>query len=170
MQQGSKIRKNGDLRGLPNVRVIESSGKMLGVMTLANALRLAFKEGLDLVEVAPTASPPVCKILDFDTCVAARHRVSPCGRFSIDGGLLGLVTFEEGADRGQLGWETPASVHAVDLVIDGDSGWWSAPEARTMRAREVRDLAHELASAMRLRIELLLLGRSEIIRPPDQRA
>jgi translation initiation factor IF-3 len=65
MERGSKIRKNGDLRGLPTVRVIGSSGQALGIMTLADALRLAFKEGLDLVEISPNANPPVCKILDF---------------------------------------------------------------------------------------------------------
>jgi len=42
-----------------------SSGEQLGVMTLAEALRLAMKEGLDLVEVVPNANPPVCKLLDF---------------------------------------------------------------------------------------------------------
>lgn len=63
--RGTKIRINGDLRGTPEVRVVGRSGEMLGVMTLAAALRLALKEGLDLVEVNPKADPPVCKILDF---------------------------------------------------------------------------------------------------------
>lgn len=58
-------RKNGDLRGTPEVRVIGSKGEMLGVMPLAEALRLAMKEGLDLVEVNPRTVPPVCKLLDF---------------------------------------------------------------------------------------------------------
>jgi translation initiation factor IF-3 len=66
MERGSKIRKNGELRGLPEVSVIGSTGQAFGIMTLADALRLAFKEGLDLVEISPKASPPVCKILDFD--------------------------------------------------------------------------------------------------------
>jgi translation initiation factor IF-3 len=61
----TKIRINGDLRGTPRVDVIASSGERLGVMTLAAALRLAVKEGLDLVEVSPRADPPVCKLLDF---------------------------------------------------------------------------------------------------------
>ena len=60
-----KVRRNGELRGTPNVRVMGSSGEQLGVMTLAEALRLAMKEGLDLVEVVPNANPPVCKLLDF---------------------------------------------------------------------------------------------------------
>jgi translation initiation factor IF-3 len=42
-----------------------SSGEQLGVMKLSDALRKAQSIGLDLVEVAPTANPPVCKIVDF---------------------------------------------------------------------------------------------------------
>jgi hypothetical protein len=59
------IRKNDDLLGLKSVVVIDSSGEKLGVMTPADALRLARAQGLDLVEVDPRAKPPVCKILDF---------------------------------------------------------------------------------------------------------
>ncbi len=178
MEHGAKIRRNGDLRGLPEVRVIGSSGKMLGVMALAEGLRLAFKEGLDLVEVNPRGTPPVCAVLDFgkytDDVKKGRadgqRRVSQCGRFSIDGGRVGVVTFDDGADRGQLEWETPGSTSAFDIVIFGESGWWSAPEARRMSQREVRDLARELAAAMRVRIELWLSGRSVIIQAPDEGA
>ena len=42
-----------------------SNGEMHGLVSLEEALKLAQKEGLDLVEVSPNASPPVCKILDF---------------------------------------------------------------------------------------------------------
>jgi translation initiation factor IF-3 len=59
------IRQNGDLRGTPSVRVVGAAGQMLGVMTLAEALRLALKEGLDLVEVNPKAEPPICKLVDM---------------------------------------------------------------------------------------------------------
>jgi translation initiation factor IF-3 len=47
------------------VRVIDDEGQQLGVMPTAQALALAQEKGLDLVEVAPTAVPPVCRILDF---------------------------------------------------------------------------------------------------------
>lgn len=47
------------------MRVIGANDEMLGVMSLADALRAAMKAGLDLVEVNPAADPPVCKILDF---------------------------------------------------------------------------------------------------------
>jgi translation initiation factor IF-3 len=47
------------------VRVVGSDGKQLGIMPLQKALDLAHQEELDLVEVAPGAEPPVCKIMDF---------------------------------------------------------------------------------------------------------
>ena len=47
------------------VRVIDADGTQLGVMPTAQALELAEQRKLDLVNVAPTAKPPVCKILDY---------------------------------------------------------------------------------------------------------
>jgi translation initiation factor IF-3 len=47
------------------VRVIASEGEQLGVLLLREALQRAEEAGLDLVEVAPTAVPPVCRIMDF---------------------------------------------------------------------------------------------------------
>ncbi|MCY1017417.1 translation initiation factor IF-3 [Pyxidicoccus sp. MSG2] len=47
------------------VRVVGSDGGQLGVMPLEAALDLARTEGLDLVEISPMASPPVCKIMDY---------------------------------------------------------------------------------------------------------
>ena len=47
------------------MRVIDDEGQQLGVMPTFKALALAQEKGLDLVEVAPTAVPPVCRILDY---------------------------------------------------------------------------------------------------------
>lgn len=47
------------------VRVIGADGSQLGIMNLQDALDAAREEGLDLVEVAPNADPPVCKIMDY---------------------------------------------------------------------------------------------------------
>lgn len=47
------------------IRVISEEGKQIGVMDLAKALEEARNEGKDLVEIAPLAKPPVCKIIDF---------------------------------------------------------------------------------------------------------
>jgi translation initiation factor IF-3 len=49
----------------PKIRVIDAKGEMLGVMTPQEGIKLAQQSGLDLVEVSPTADPPVCKLLDY---------------------------------------------------------------------------------------------------------
>ncbi|MDR1433142.1 MAG: translation initiation factor IF-3 [Puniceicoccales bacterium] len=58
------IRKNEKIRA-KEVRVVDSSGQQLGVMQTYEAISIAKKQGLDLVEISPNANPPVCKILDF---------------------------------------------------------------------------------------------------------
>ena len=50
---------------VPEVRLIDDAGEMLGVVSLREAQSRADDLGLDLVEVSPTAQPPVCKILDY---------------------------------------------------------------------------------------------------------
>jgi len=47
------------------VRVIDEAGNQLGVMDTRDALRMAEARGLDLVEVAPNADPPVCRFIDY---------------------------------------------------------------------------------------------------------
>ena len=49
----------------PRIRVIDDEGGMLGEMTVAEGIRLAQDRGLDLIEVAPNAKPPTCKIMDY---------------------------------------------------------------------------------------------------------
>ena len=57
-------RVNEDIR-VPQVRLIDQDGEMIGVMNARDAVLRAFSVGLDLVEISPNAEPPVCKILDF---------------------------------------------------------------------------------------------------------
>jgi translation initiation factor IF-3 len=47
------------------IRVIDDTGEQLGIMPPPQALTLARSKGLDLVEISPTAVPPVCRIMDF---------------------------------------------------------------------------------------------------------
>ncbi len=49
----------------PEVQVISSSGENLGVLNTNEAIAMAKEEGLDLIEIAPNANPPVCKIIDM---------------------------------------------------------------------------------------------------------
>jgi len=59
-----KYRVNNRIRAR-EVQVIDENGTSLGVMDIRAALDVAYDKDLDLVEVAPTATPPVCRIMDF---------------------------------------------------------------------------------------------------------
>jgi translation initiation factor IF-3 len=58
------LRINSEIR-VDKVRVVSSDGQQLGIISLADALAEAEKQDLDLVEVAPNSSPPVCRIMDY---------------------------------------------------------------------------------------------------------
>ena len=49
----------------PEVRLVSDSGEQLGIVAIADALRLAEERDVDLVEIAPMAKPPVCKLMDY---------------------------------------------------------------------------------------------------------
>ncbi|HIC86658.1 MAG TPA: translation initiation factor IF-3, partial [Aquificae bacterium] len=53
-----------EIRAL-RVRLIDAEGKQMGILPRREALEIARREGLDLVEVAPQANPPVCRLLDY---------------------------------------------------------------------------------------------------------
>ncbi len=61
---GPFVRVNGKIRAR-EVRVIGVDGKQLGVLSLGEALTMARANGVDLVEVAPNATPPVCRLVDY---------------------------------------------------------------------------------------------------------
>jgi len=58
------FRVNRQIR-IPQVRLIDEKGEQVGIVATDDARRRAEEAGLDLVEVSPTAQPPVCRILDF---------------------------------------------------------------------------------------------------------
>jgi translation initiation factor IF-3 len=57
-------RVNEDIR-VPQVRLIDQDGEMIGVMSARDALLRAYDAGMDLLEISPNAVPPVCKITDY---------------------------------------------------------------------------------------------------------
>ncbi|MCS6845058.1 MAG: translation initiation factor IF-3 [Caldilineales bacterium] len=61
----SKTHRINEKIKAPEVRVIGEDGKQLGIMSRQEALELARQHNVDLVEVAPQANPPVCRLMDF---------------------------------------------------------------------------------------------------------
>lgn len=57
-------RINEDIR-VKEVRLVSEDGEQLGIVPIRDAMAIAIEKGLDLVEVAPSAKPPVCRLMDF---------------------------------------------------------------------------------------------------------
>ena len=64
MRPSDRTRVNERIRAR-EIRVVDEDGGQLGVMQPFEAMKLARERGLDLVEISPTAVPPVCKIMDY---------------------------------------------------------------------------------------------------------
>lgn len=102
---------------IPQVRVIDEEGNQLGIMPTVRALEIAQERGLDLVEVAPMASPPVTRFLDFGQYkyeLAKREREAKRRQRS--------VTFKEVRLSPKIGQgDFDTKLHrAVEFLEDGD--------------------------------------------------
>ncbi|MBV8938267.1 MAG: translation initiation factor IF-3 [Alphaproteobacteria bacterium] len=62
--KGDDTRVNQQITA-PRIRLIDANGEMAGIVPITEALRKAQLAGLDLVEIVPTAEPPVCKVMDY---------------------------------------------------------------------------------------------------------
>jgi translation initiation factor IF-3 len=69
----SSVRMNERIRAR-EIRVIDDNGTQLGIMPPMEALKVAREQNLDLVEISPTAVPPVCKIMDYGKYVYQQNK------------------------------------------------------------------------------------------------
>ena len=102
---------------IPQVRVVDEEGAQLGVMPTAAALQMAQERGYDLVEVAPMASPPVVKFLDF-----GQYKYELTKRDKENKRRQRSVTFKEIRLSPKIGvGDFETKVHrAIEFLEDGD--------------------------------------------------
>src|SRR5689334_13399086 len=102
---------------IPQVRVVDEEGAQLGVMPTPQALAMAQERGLDLVEVAPMASPPVVKFLDF-----GQYKYELTKREKENKRRQRSVTFKEVRLSPKIGQgDFDTKVHrAIEFLEDGD--------------------------------------------------
>ena len=102
---------------IPQVRVVDEEGAQLGVMPTPQALEMAQERGLDLVEVAPMASPPVVKFLDF-----GQYKYELTKREKEAKRKQRSVTFKEVRLSPKIGTgDFDTKVHrAIEFLEDGD--------------------------------------------------
>jgi translation initiation factor IF-3 len=94
-----RVRRNEEIDA-HEVRVIDSEGEQKGVMPVADAIVLAKDEGLDLVEVAPTADPPVCRIMDFGKYLFEQNKKAQSARRKQKQVHVKEIKFRPGTEEG----------------------------------------------------------------------
>jgi translation initiation factor IF-3 len=94
-----RVRRNEEIEAA-EVRVIDAEGEQAGVMALASAIELARDVGLDLVEVSPTAEPPVCRIMDFGKYLFEQNKKSQSAKRKQKHVHVKEIKFRPGTEEG----------------------------------------------------------------------
>lgn len=117
----------------PEIRLIGADGEPIGVVKIAEALRLAEESELDLVEIAPTAAPPVCRIMDYGKFKYQEAKKAHEAKMKQKVMQVKEVKFRPGTDDGDYNVKLR---NLVRFLEDGDK------TKITLRFRG-RELAHQ---------------------------
>jgi translation initiation factor IF-3 len=132
---------------VPEVRVIDEDGEQLGVLETRDAIRRAREKGLDLVEVAPNAEPPVCRIIDYGKFqYEAKKKANEAKKKQV---VITVkeVKFRPGTDAHDYDYRVK---HAREWLAEGDKVkatiWFRGREMthRELGARILEKLEHDL--------------------------
>jgi translation initiation factor IF-3 len=93
------VRRNSEISS-SQVRVIGPNSEQIGIMPIQEALRSAEAAGLDLVEVAPNAEPPVCRIMDFGKYVFEQNKKAQSARRKQKQIQVKEIKFRPGTEEG----------------------------------------------------------------------
>ena len=85
---------------MPEVRLISAEGEQIGVVPIDKALETAVESGLDLVEISPNVSPPVCKIMDHGRFKFEANKKQNAGRKKQKTAQLKEIKFRPGTEDG----------------------------------------------------------------------
>ncbi len=111
------LRYNRDLPRVRDVRVIDENGEQLGIMDVRRALEVARERSLDLIEVAPQAVPPVCRIMDYGKFKYDQSKHDRTAHKKQRGGDLKVVLLRPQTDEHDLEFKVR---NAVKFLKEGD--------------------------------------------------
>ena len=140
-------RRNDEIN-VPKVRLIDADGEQVGVVSIEDALEKAGEAGLDLVEVAPQASPPVCKIMDYGKHVFSKSKAQQSGKKKQKQQQVKEIKFRPGTDIGDYKIKLRK---LNEFLEDGDK----IKVTLRFRGREMahQDLGHDLLARVRSDLE-----------------
>jgi translation initiation factor IF-3 len=136
------------------VRVIGADGEQVGILPLEDALQLAYDRELDLVEVSPTAEPPVCRVMDYGKYVFEQNKKAHAARKKQKQIHVKEVKFRPGTEEGDYQIKLR---NLIRFLTSGDK----AKVTLRFRGREMvhRDLGAKLLE--RVRDDLAEIGQVE---------
>ncbi len=142
------VRINGEITGISEVRLLGPEGEQIGIVSLGDANRQAEELELDLVEIAPTATPPVCRIMDFGKFKYREAKKAHEAKLKQKQIQVKEVKFRPGTDDGDYNIKVR---NIRRFLEEGDK------TKITLRFRG-REMAHqELGTALLKRVEADLL-------------
>jgi translation initiation factor IF-3 len=117
----------------PQVRLIDAEGEPVGIVSIAEALRMAEEADLDLVEIAPLAEPPVCRVMDIGKFKYAESKKQHEAKLKQKQVQIKEVKFRPGTDDGDYNIKLR---NLIKFLADGDK------TKITLRFRG-REIAHQ---------------------------
>lgn len=99
------------------MRVVDSTGDQLGIFLVKDAIRIARERSLDLVEIAPKAEPPVCKIIDFGKYKYEVQKREKTQRKNQHVSVLKEIRFHPNTDVHDFDFKTK---HAINFLEEGN--------------------------------------------------
>lgn len=112
----NKLRINHFIR-VPQVRVIDSDGNPIGVMSTAEALKLAQEQGLDLIEINPKVMPPICRVMNFGKFKYEEKKKQSEAKKNQKVQELKEITFRPNTDENDLNHKL---VQAKEFLTEGN--------------------------------------------------
>lgn len=153
-ERAPRVNINQRIRA-PRVRVIDEDGSQLGVMTPLEGMQRARERGLDLVEVAPNADPPVCRIIDFGKWQYEQKKKANEAKKKQATITVKEIKFRPGTDEHDYDFKKN---HAVRALKEGDK----VKATVHFRGREITHKELGLALIRRLVEELQDVGQMEV--------
>ena len=136
------------------VRVITDTGEQLGVLPIEEALSAAAERGLDLVEVAPTARPPVVKIMDYGKYKFEEAKAARAAKKKQHVIQLKEVKYRPGIDDHDFDFKTR---HAREFLLEGNK----VKVTMMFRGRQITHLEFGKAVLDRVAVALADVGKIE---------
>ncbi len=148
-----KVRLNEEITA-PEVRLIGADGESPGVVSIAEAMRLATEAELDLVEIAPNAEPPVCRVMDFGKYIFEQNKKQHAARKKQKQIQVKEVKFRPTTDEGDYKIKLR---NLVKFLTDGDK----AKITLRFRGRELQHQELGVNLLKRLEADLTEVGTVE---------